>query len=92
MERFLVRHRAKTTGSTHLTSGEGVGSVVVEGEGGEDGEALHIEYPGAFYHMTARGNERKDVFRSQPGLARSSPQIYCLPFPPILGIQRGTRK
>jgi putative transposase len=26
---------------------------------------LRIEYPGAFYHVTSRGNEQKDVFRSQ---------------------------
>lgn len=26
---------------------------------------LRIEYPGAFYHVTSRGNERKDIFRSQ---------------------------
>lgn len=26
---------------------------------------LRIEYPGAHYHVTARGNERKDVFKSQ---------------------------
>jgi putative transposase len=26
---------------------------------------LRIEYPGAFYHVTARGNERKDVYKSQ---------------------------
>lgn len=26
--------------------------------------ALRIEYPGAFYHVTARGNDRKPVFRS----------------------------
>src|SRR4030042_6113724 len=25
---------------------------------------LRIEYPGAFYHITSRGNERKAVFRS----------------------------
>ena len=25
---------------------------------------LRIEYPGAFYHITSRGNERKDIFRS----------------------------
>jgi REP element-mobilizing transposase RayT len=24
---------------------------------------LRIEYPGAFYHVTARGNERKDIYR-----------------------------
>lgn len=27
--------------------------------------ALRIEYPGAFYHATSRGNERKDVFLSR---------------------------
>ncbi len=27
--------------------------------------ALRIEYPGAFYHVTSRGNERKDVFPSR---------------------------
>jgi len=26
---------------------------------------LRIEYPGAFYHVTARGNERKDIFRDE---------------------------
>ena len=26
---------------------------------------LRIEYPGAFYHVTSRGNERKDIFKSQ---------------------------
>jgi putative transposase len=25
---------------------------------------LRIEYPGAFYHVTSRGNERKTVFQS----------------------------
>jgi len=25
---------------------------------------LRIEYPGAFYHITARGNEQKDIFRN----------------------------
>lgn len=29
------------------------------------GRPLRIEYPGAYYHVTARGNERKDVFKSQ---------------------------
>jgi len=24
--------------------------------------ALRIEYPGAVYHITARGNEKKDIF------------------------------
>lgn len=27
--------------------------------------SLRILYPGAFYHVTSRGNERKDVFRNQ---------------------------
>ena len=26
------------------------------------GRPLRIEYPGAFYHITSRGNERKDIF------------------------------
>lgn len=26
---------------------------------------LRIAYPGAFYHITSRGNERKDIFKSQ---------------------------
>jgi REP element-mobilizing transposase RayT len=26
---------------------------------------LRIEYPGAFYHVTSRGNEQKDVFKSK---------------------------
>ena len=25
---------------------------------------LRIQYPGAFYHVTSRGNERKEIFRS----------------------------
>jgi putative transposase len=27
--------------------------------------ALRIERPGGRYHVTARGNERKDIFRSE---------------------------
>ena len=27
--------------------------------------ALRIQYPGAFYHVTCRGNERKDIFVDQ---------------------------
>ena len=26
---------------------------------------LRITYPGAFYHVTSRGNERKDIFKSR---------------------------
>ena len=29
------------------------------------GRPLRIEYPGAYYHVTTRGNERKDVFKSE---------------------------
>lgn len=29
------------------------------------GRPLRIEYAGAHYHVTARGNEQKDVFKSQ---------------------------
>jgi len=28
---------------------------------------LRIEFPGAFYHVTSRGNERKAIFKSQRG-------------------------
>lgn len=28
------------------------------------GRQLRVEYPGAFYHVTARGNERKEIFKS----------------------------
>ncbi len=52
---------------------------------------LRIEYPGAFYHITSRGNERKDIFKDTEDKARflsyleSSNQrysavihVYCL--------------
>ncbi len=29
------------------------------------GRPLRIEYPGAFYHVTSRGNEQKDIFKSE---------------------------
>ncbi len=29
------------------------------------GRPLRITYPGAFYHITSRGNERKNVFKSK---------------------------
>lgn len=29
------------------------------------GRPLRIEYPGAYYHVTSRGNERKDIFKTQ---------------------------
>jgi hypothetical protein len=28
------------------------------------GSPLRIEYPDAFYHITARGNERRNIFRN----------------------------
>jgi len=28
--------------------------------------ALRIQYPGAFYHVTCRGNERRDIFLGKP--------------------------
>lgn len=31
---------------------------------------LRIQYPGAFYHVTARGNEQKDISRVA-GIGRS---------------------
>ena len=29
------------------------------------GRQLRIEYPGAYYHVTTRGNEKKDIFKSK---------------------------
>lgn len=29
------------------------------------GRPLRIEYPGAYYHVTARGNEQRDIFKSR---------------------------
>lgn len=38
---------------------------LVKGKRARMGRPLRIEYPGAHYHVTSRGNERKDVFKSQ---------------------------
>jgi putative transposase len=38
--------------------------VASYGEGAEVSRPLRIEYPGAFYHVTSRGNERRTVFQS----------------------------
>lgn len=38
--------------------------MVDEGEGAVVSRPLRIEYPGAFYHVTSRGNERRTVFQS----------------------------
>jgi REP element-mobilizing transposase RayT len=38
-----------------------------QADGREDqtmARALRIEYPGAFYHVASRGNERRDIFLS----------------------------
>ena len=39
---------------------------VRDGEPGNGamGRPLRIEYPGAFYHVTSRGNERKAIYKS----------------------------
>ncbi|MDW7712269.1 MAG: transposase [Deferrisomatales bacterium] len=29
------------------------------------GRPLRIEYPGVFYHVTSRGNEKREVFKGQ---------------------------
>ena len=39
--------------------------MVNEREGVGVSRPLRIEYPGAFYHVTSRGNERKTVFQSK---------------------------
>jgi len=36
---------------------------------------LRIEFPGAFYHVTSRGNERKAIFKSQRGSGRKLKEI-----------------
>jgi len=36
---------------------------------------LRIEFPGAFYHATSRGNERKAIFKSQRGSGRKLKEI-----------------
>jgi REP element-mobilizing transposase RayT len=55
--------------------------------------ALRIEYPGAFYHVTARGNERKAIFKAtenyekfigylQSATERYGAKIHCFCFMP----------
>jgi REP element-mobilizing transposase RayT len=34
-------------------------------KGGAMGRPLRIRFPGAHYHITARGNEKKDIFKSR---------------------------
>ncbi|MBW1771551.1 MAG: transposase [Deltaproteobacteria bacterium] len=31
------------------------------------GRPLRVQYPGAWYHITSRGNERKAIFKSNSG-------------------------
>ena len=55
--------------------------------------ALRIEYPGAFYHVTARGNERKAIFKAkenyekfigylESATERYGAKIHCFCFMP----------
>ena len=37
----------------------------VSNKGSSMARALRITFPGAFYHVTSRGNERKAVFKSK---------------------------
>ena len=47
------------------------------------GRLLRIEYPGAFYHVTSRGNERRDIFLTEKnyermiGYLESATERYC---------------
>ena len=37
---------------------------------------LRIEFAGAFYHITSRGNERKDIFKSIDGFVQKMRDTY----------------
>ena len=47
------------------------------------GRPLRIEYPDAFYHITARGNERQNIFKSNRdqerflGYLESASELGC---------------
>jgi len=43
---------------------------------------LRIEFPGAFYHVKSRGNERKAIFKSQRGSGRKLKEIGTYFDPP----------
>ncbi len=43
---------------------------------------LRIEFPGAFYHVTSRGDERKAIFKSQRGSGRKLKEIGAYLDPP----------
>ena len=38
---------------------------------------LRIEYEGAFYHITSRGNERKSVFFDKTDYERFKSYLFC---------------
>jgi len=38
---------------------------------------LRIEYPGAHYHITSRGNEQKDIFKSQRDREKFLEYLEC---------------
>ena len=38
---------------------------------------LRIEFAGAFYHITARGNERKDIFKSNRKIRGQNTYLFC---------------
>ena len=39
---------------------------------------LRLEYPGAIYHVTARGNARRAIFRSDPDRFRFLDKLSAL--------------
>ena len=58
---------------------------------------LRIQYPGAFYHVACRGNEKKEIFRDDEDRARGSGEnvgrlldqypVHCVVFEGIAGHQ-----
>ena len=38
---------------------------------------LRIIYPGAFYHVTSRGNERKDIYKSKRDREKFLSLCFC---------------
>jgi REP element-mobilizing transposase RayT len=58
-------HKGQGSGRNMRQGGERQG-------GAEVSRPLRIEYPGAFYHVTSRGNERKEIFRGPEGYGRKT--------------------
>ena len=60
------------------------------------GRALRIQYPGAWYHITSRGNERKAIFNSKGDRERflsyleSAHERWAKILPDVPGMQRVT--